>query len=42
MNRILWVDLDNMLVRLEAGIVGSQLETAVRGIVAWEVFSDQV
>lgn len=26
MNRILWVDLDNMLVRLEAGIVGSQLE----------------
>lgn len=26
MNRILWVDHENMMVRLEAGIVGSQLE----------------
>ena len=31
MNRILWVDKDNMLARLEAGIVGTALERKVRG-----------
>ena len=29
MNRILWVDKDNMLARLEAGIVGTALERKV-------------
>ncbi len=30
MNKILWIDKDNMLVRLEAGIVGAALEKKVR------------
>lgn len=29
MNRILWVDHENMMARLEAGIVGSHLEQKV-------------
>ena len=30
MNRILWIDHENMLVRVEAGIVGTHLEEKVR------------
>ena len=37
MNKILWIDKDNMLVRLEAGIVGSALERKVRFKVATPV-----